>query len=260
MLAAGLRERFMLQFGMTLSNWHLMPAATVFADVVLAEGDHARSYVWFFRGLGHASISFRDRVDPEDAAERRARWGQPPWGDEQDRAFARALSEGRWSAIVALGMLMNFDPDFQVSVKNSATYRRWAVLSQAASVRGLQDPPPPTEAEFDALARLIIKDATRSPYLLPLVNSCQAHCEAEASRCIASGALLGTYRQPFPHLLEAVVPAEDFYVSDWAADQLWVSVGMRERRAPHEENWLSLPQCFRESAAQAAEALDAVRP
>ncbi len=262
MLAAGLREEFMLQFGMTLTNRHLMPAVTVFADGVLEDSDHARSYVWFLRGLGRASIDLDDRFNPERAAERRARWGEPPWGEEQDRAFATALSEGRWSAIVALGMLITFDPDFLEFFEVPATSLRWATLSWAGFSGDLEDNPPPTEAEFDALGRLVMADAARSPYLLPLVNTCQTQCAAEVSHCVASGALLRVYDQGvnFPTRLEAVASAEDFYASDWAADGLLVSIGLRVRRGTLEENWLSLPQCLRENAAQAAEAHDTVRP
>ena len=204
-----------------------------------------------FCGIEHRMLAYLDVYEPDKAAARRERWGEPPWAPEREAEFSKALAEGRWSAINALGDLRRLFPDIQYVHDAPKEITTWA--DKAFDLKLESPPANPILApeDLEALGQVITKDAQRSPYLQPLVNACEAACADSAPLCVALGAISGIDREQLTPHLDPVISDDEYFESQRAAQELLNIAGHWAAVVPMLDRYQRLPKCFKDAAVAA---------
>mgnify|MGYP001822752858 CR=1 FL=1 len=186
-----------------------------------------------------------DSVEPAQARERRARWGNGPWNREIASRYKKALSDGRWTAIGA--GVVGFR-DRTTDVEDASLREQledWRVLWRESFTAEREVITPPQRSRYVELGEVLLKDAPRTPFLWPLRTACSDNCPAETAHCMGTGALPGLGLPPIVSI-EPVVSLEDFYASRRAARHFLYRVGQSMRVTPNQT--AHLPKCLRNAA------------
>jgi hypothetical protein len=240
------------QMSVTLANNpDLNIEAFQFSEPYIPDNGQKAVERWLFRGTEHSFLAYLDVSEPDRAAVRRERWGEPPWTPELEAAFSKALAEGRWSAINALGNLRKFFPDIQYVHAAPKEITTWADMAFDLK---LESPPADLISaadELEALGQIIAKDALRSPYLQPLLNACEAACPDSAPLCVALGAISGIDREQLTPHLDPDISEDEYFWSQRAAQELLNIAGHWAVAVPMPPSYQKLPQCFKDAAIAA---------
>ena len=207
---------------------------------------------WYFRALQQSG--FDTGAVGSDQPET-TQWAASAWGPAQDEAFAKAIVEGRWSAVEALNVLIPLDPAFDFTrfetLDGFWAARRVADLVSHRHSRLARSLYRSVEDTLAEMGHILSKDAGRSPYLTPLAGACAEHCPTEKALCLATGVLHQFHRVPYATGLEPILSDAEVRASAVGVQVFLARAGELLQRDATRPAWAALPQCIR-TAAEAA--------
>ncbi|MEM8761024.1 MAG: hypothetical protein AAGE83_12005 [Pseudomonadota bacterium] len=250
LLAAGYRNYFQWLVVRVPSNRPEIDVEAIrFAETVFNPADWVHATFWHARRRESEMLAYLDRTEPSEAAARRARWGGDSWTPEIEAAFAEALREERWSAILAAGVLFRFGTsDLPLDAETADLYRGWSIQARP-NISNTTDADRLNRRELEMFGSMLLRDAERSAYLRPIRGVCDALCPENRLLCMAGAApVLHGFPQLVPRSIEPVLGAAAYYSSPRAARDALFGIGYRIDRGNHVPDWATVPQCLRDPA------------
>ncbi|MHA3977958.1 hypothetical protein ACW9UR_09770 [Halovulum sp. GXIMD14794] len=260
LLDAGQRDRALWNVaGMPMNRPDIDIEAVKWAETWVSTGEQAKTVLWAFRISESRLLEYSEESNPAKVAERRARWGEPPWNSRVEQEFLQALSEGRWTAIYAALLTAQLAPDLIPPGEQREKIERWHDIWLKTLPRSRGDAPNISPTELESLGQAILDDAEDTPFLWPLRNACRQHCSGEIRHCVATTAVKGmntNYSEPG---MEPVLTTQEYFASNRAARSMLYRLGFL-RNHPDEstaaairEQTEVIPGCLRDAADRLTE-------
>ncbi len=231
-------------------NYMLQSESVQYIEPRVGPDDQIWYEIWFLRGSESRLIETFMKFQPEEMTARQAFWDGPVWGPEQDAQFSAALSDKRWTAIRALGLLRLFeDEEITPLVEVAPDVARMADLwLHYGNANRPNQPAPPTTQELQSIGTVIAKDAERSPDLTPLRRACETACPTIANECMAVGAITNILSFAGTHHIEfgPALPLDVYNTSPRADRDFLARMGMVYETS--RVFALEMPACFKQAA------------
>ena len=253
LIDAGLYRKFADSVTITLQNRKpdLSIEIVKYIEDNITMDIEVQAAIWLSRYIENANVdmAFASADDEEInvAEQRMARWGGAPWRPEDAQEFDAALRDGRWDAISLIQPFRQLQPDAASRLEYAAEYDWILDIQKKAHARRRDNAP--TSVELERLGRLLIADAAQTPYLQPLVTSCDRYCPDMAAECVARGELLKLVNWRGYVSLEPIITDAEYHRSRRAADDLMRLIALRYAKNQDRGMNIDLPQCLADASA-----------